>query len=403
MKKHTAVLLILVIIAAAGALALSACTTATVTLDLNGGTIDGSEDSVVVQVSGELDLSSVLPQKQDAAISGWTDEEGNIYGAYSVIVPADGLKLTAVYEGVLKFTRVEDGYSVSATQGYKGVNVVIPEKYNDLPVTEVAEGAFANCTSMLTLRIPDSVVRIGRGALSGCTSLKSIVLPFVGASPSTMQGQNNLGMAYMFGAAGGSSWARDLSVEQISVTDIATSLPNGAFEGMTALKYVTLGENITSVGARAFANCTNLVSVTLPEGCTSIGERAFAECRRAAITVKGAVTSLGASAFYMSGLTSITLGEGITSVPTNCFEGSSLTSITLPASVTSVNSSAFRNCTRLTSVTVNSSVQVYSSAFSGCASLTNEGLVFNGGGAFTFAEGAQDTAFAGTKVDVSLL
>ena len=397
MKKSAALILILAVAAVAAAVTLTACATVSVTFDLNGGTVDGSGESVVMNVSGQLDLSEILPEKEHSAISGWTDEEGNFYGAYSVITPQDGMRLTAVYEGVLEYTRVDDGYAVSATEGYAGVNVVIPEEYNDMPVTEVAENAFSGCTSMKTLRIPDSVKRVGKGALSGCTSLESIVLPFAGASADTPVGENNKGMAHMFGFFGGSSWAKDYGLKQVTVTDAATVIPNGAFEGMTSLQYVNLGENITEIGARAFSNCSNLVSVTLPEKCVSIGAYAFANCSKASITVKGAITALGSYSFSNSGITAITLGEGITSIPDNCFYGSSLRSITLPSSVTSVGSAAFRNCTRLTGVTVNSVVTLRSSAFSECSALTNDSLHFSSGGSFAFAEGVSgDTTTLGS-------
>ena len=415
MKKSAALILILAVVAVAAAVTLTACATVSVTFDLNGGTVDGSGESVVMNVSGQLDLSEILPEKQDSAISGWTDEEGNFYGAYSVITPQDGMRLTAVYEGVLEYTRVDDGYAVSATEGYAGVNVVIPEEYNGMPVTEVAENAFSGCTSMKTLRIPDSVKRVGEGALSGCTSsLESIVLPFVGAS-ADITDEPNKGMVYLFGHPSSSSWTNDYALKQVTVTDVATYIPRSAFEGMTSLQYVNLGENITAIGASAFSNCSNLVSVTLPEKCVSIGAYAFANCSkvsvtlpekcvsigayafancsRAAITVKGAITALGSYSFSNSGITAITLGEGITSIPDNCFYGSSLRSITLPSSMTIVGSSAFRNCTRLTGVTVNSVVTLHSSAFSGCSALTNDSLHFSSGGSFAFAEGVSgDTA-----------
>ena len=398
--KKKALAAVIICIVALMAVVLSACTSATVVLDLNGGIYNGTDEALVVEAGGTLYLGDFKPEKEDAVISGWVDEEGNFYGADSYIVPVNGSTLTAVYEGVLKYTRVEDGYAVSATEGYSAENVVIPSEYDGLPVTEVAAGAFANCTSMRTLRIPDSVVRIGRGALSGCTSLESIILPFVGPTADVSVGTNNNGMAYVFGLSSGSSWATFPNLTQITVTDAAVSLPNGAFENMTSLRYVNVGSNVTALGARAFSGCSNLASVILPEGCTSIGERAFANCSKAAITVKGAVTSLGANAFYNSGITSITLGEGLSSIPAGCFEGSSLTSIVLPSSVTSINSAAFRNCSRLTKVEVNASVTLYSSAFNGCANLTDAGLVFGSGGEFTFAEGARENAFGGTKVTI---
>ena len=93
MKKKTAILLITAVVAIAAALAFTACSTTQVTFDLNGGTLDGSGENAVISASGKLDLSTVLPEKEDAEISGWTDEEGNFYGAYSVIEPVEGMDI----------------------------------------------------------------------------------------------------------------------------------------------------------------------------------------------------------------------------------------------------------------------------------------------------------------------
>ena len=405
MKKKTAAVLTAVLIAViAAAAVLGACTSATVTLVLDGGIYNGSDENVVLSVSGgELDLGEYLPQKDGAQISGWTDEDGNFYGAHSLITATDGLTLTAVFEGVLEYTRVDGGYSVSATPGFKGVNVVIPAQVDGIDVVEVAENAFKDCTSVKTLLIPDSVKSIGRGALAGCTSLESLITPFAGAS-ADITDQSNMGMSYVFGSSGGSSWSGHYpALTAISVTDAATSIPQGAFENMKNLQTVNLGANITSIGGSAFSGCTSLKKIVLPEKCASIGAHAFRGCTAAEITVNGAITQLGGSAFFSAGvIKQITLGEGLTVIPLNCFVGSGLEKITFSSTVTTVQSSAFRDCTRLTDVTVSSAVTLNSSAFSGCGRLENSGLHFSANGKFVLAEGAENV-FEGTKVDTDAL
>ena len=74
MKKSAALILILAVVAVAAAVTLTACATVSVTLDLNGGTVDGSGERVVMNVSGQLDLSEILSEKANSAISGGTDE-----------------------------------------------------------------------------------------------------------------------------------------------------------------------------------------------------------------------------------------------------------------------------------------------------------------------------------------
>ena len=57
---------------------------------------------------------------------------------------------------------------------YTYTDLVIPETYNGLPVTSICEGAFYGCTSLTSVKIPDSVTSIGDNAFRGCTSLTSV-------------------------------------------------------------------------------------------------------------------------------------------------------------------------------------------------------------------------------------
>lgn len=400
-KKAIVVLTVLTIVAAA--VCFAACGEGVkVTLDLAGGVYGGSDENIVATVKGgQIDLGEYRPEYEGAQISGWTDEEGNFYGANAIVAVEKELKLTAVYEGVLQYTRVEGGYSVFAGAGFKGVRVAVPAAVDGVPVVEVAENAFKGCESIETLVIPDSVKKIGRGAFEGCTSLQNLILPFAGAS-ATVTSEPNMGMAYLFGSSS-SSWTRYPELKTITVSSAATYVPNGAFEGMRSLERVYLGENITGIGERAFQNCTGLLQVRLPEKCVTIANRAFYNCSKASIEIEGAITSLGASAFYNSGLSEITLagGESMKSIGTDCFNSSRITAIELPATIEQIGSSAFRNCKSLTRVTFNSQVTLYSSAFADCVKLDNSSLVLNAGAKIAFAEGAEESAFSGTKVDIT--
>lgn len=52
--------------------------------------------------------------------------------------------------------------------------VEIPELYNDIPVTEVADNAFANCKQLTYVLVPSSIKRIGNNAFTNCTRLEKI-------------------------------------------------------------------------------------------------------------------------------------------------------------------------------------------------------------------------------------
>ena len=205
-------------------------------------------------------------------------------------------------------------YSNGTYSDYSG-GVVIPEQvqYNEelYRVTSIGEYAFEDCSSLVSVTIPEGVTSIGEYAFEDCSSLASVTIP----------------------------------------------------------------ESVTSIGDRAFWNCSSLASVTIPESVTSIGDYAFSYCRSlASVTIPEGVTSIGGGAFRScSSLASVTIPEGVTSIGDYAFSGcSSLASVTIPESVTSIGGSAFSGCSSLASVTIPESVTSFGdSAFNGCSSLTS--------------------------------
>ncbi len=55
--------------------------------------------------------------------------------------------------------------------------VFVPDKIENLPVTELADGAFSNCTQLQEIRLPEGITCIPERAFSGCSHLNAIVLP----------------------------------------------------------------------------------------------------------------------------------------------------------------------------------------------------------------------------------
>ena len=133
-------------------------------------------------------------------------------------------------------------------------NSVIP---SDGSVTSIGDYAFAYCTSLASVAIPDSVTSIGGSAFDNCTSLTSVTIP-----------------------------------------DSVTSIGIGAFAGCTSLTSVTIPDSVTSMGGSAFYNCNSLTSIVIPDSVTSIGENAFYNCNSlTSIVIPDSVTSIGDSAF----------------------------------------------------------------------------------------------------------
>ena len=173
-------------------------------------------------------------------------------------------------------------------------------------LTSIGRFAFAYCSGLTSITIPESVTSIGHAAFHSCSGLTSITIP-------------------------GS----------------VTSIGNYAFEDCSGLISVTIPNSVTSIGYIAFEGCSSLTSITIPNSVTSIGSSAFEGCSSlTSITIPNSVTSIGDFAFSgCSGLTSITIGSGVTSIDYGAFEGcSSLTDVWCYAeNVPNTNSNAFEN------------------------------------------------------------
>ena len=252
-------------------------------------------------------------------------------------------------------------------------------------ITNIRGSAFAGCSSLKSITIPNSETHIGYCAFEGCTSLNSVKvsnknwydyfknfgvsdITFIVSTPQKYEEAQKLGATKL---------AIDSNSKYAS-NDGLCLIDNGKlilFIGKD-LTECTIPESVTSIGERAFKGCSSLksfkgkfasedgrclikdgeliafapaglTSYTIPNSVTSIGRYTFSDCSSiTSITIPNSVTSIGEWAFkYCRSLTSITIPNSVTKIGGWAFYGcSSLTSITIPESVTSIGESAFSSC-----------------------------------------------------------
>lgn len=273
----------------------------------------------------------------------------------------------------MELTDGGEAYAVSSGKGLSG-GVQIPSSYNGKPIVEISARAFADCTGLTDITIPETVEVIGDGAFWGCTGLTRIVLPngirqigdeaFFGCRGVTMvilpDTLDSVGRSAFDGLDPScykqTGYGKYLSTEAedhyllVSITRLdpaegcevvaqgafegysgtelfipksIRSIPDGAFSRLANLIEVTFesGSRIKSLGREAFALCTNLRTVVLPEGITEIPERSFLGCLM---------------------LRDVALPEGIVTLSDGAFEGClMLFEIGLPATVKVIGDGAF--------------------------------------------------------------
>lgn len=286
----------------------------------------------------------------------------------------------AVSEG-LEYTIDTDkkGYTVSGIGSAAATDIVIPAKYNDLPVRKIADGAFAGRAKLKSVFIFDGgVSEIGKSAFEGCDGLEEITL---GGSVKSIGDSAFAGCTKLDGvvlasgvtAIGNSAFAGCAALSGISIPDSVSKIGDSAFEGCAALETVTLGKGVKSIGKKAFYENKKLSAINIPNGTLSIGDSAFAGCESlGTVSIPDSVTDLGSAVFeHCTGLTSATIGRSVKSIGDRAFYGCyGLSTVSLGSAITGIGNRAFYGCVRMSAIKIPDKAEsIGNEAFRGCLGL----------------------------------
>ena len=330
-----------------------------VELDITGAatlTLEVESGDMVVNVKNKIYEQTGYPVTQQILMFGdKLLEDDRTLADYNIQKESTLVLSLAVPEG-LQYSSSDSEVTITKYTG-SATEITIPGTIESKPVKAIGDSAFAGCSGLTSITIPDGVTTIGNGAFRACSSLTSITIP---------DGVTSIG---------DSAFAVCTSLTSITIPDGVTTIGNGAFNGCSSLTSITIPNGVTSIGGSAFERCSSLTSITIPDGVTSIGEYAFHGCSSlTSINIPNSVTSIGEYAFTgCSSLTSINIPNSVESIEKAAFNScTNLTSINIPNSVKSIGVYAFYDCINLTSITIpNSVTNIYMGAFSGCSGLTD--------------------------------
>ena len=328
---------------------------------------------------GNADICCIAVEKPDGWSETWTETDRAVTWNCSKL-----------------YTLNQDGKSYSFTLGSLDLtDVKILPKYNYLPVTAIADNAFASSV-IKTVIIPEGIEVIGEKAFYGCTELTEISLP---KSVKTIEK---------------SAFEGCTALESVTLADDSelTEIWENAFKGCVSLTEITIPDNVETVGDNAFYGCTELKNVVFgaDSKLKTVGQNAFADCiKLSSVTLPNNVETVGAYAFKgCIALETASLGEALKHLNGYTFDGCTLlSSVTLPSTLDIIYEYAFRGCTSLTEISIPDSVDTIGGyAFNGCTLLKNVNfgnsstLKSIGEKAFENCVALTDFNFVGTLVSI---
>ena len=179
---------------------------------------------------------------------------------------ADGNECSVCGYMRMEFTLNGNGTLYMLTKvNFTAERIEIPATYKGLPVTSIGDSVFEGHAELVTIVIPEGIVKIGKRAFADCTGLTGLALPdsvrtigdraFINCSSITeldLVGINSLG-EYVFAGC--------KSLHTVHV-DIYGWL-RGTFRGCSALKNVTIEQgNLSGIHEATFTGCDQLEEIT---------------------------------------------------------------------------------------------------------------------------------------------
>ena len=203
-------------------------------------------------------------------------------------------------------------------------------------VNAIGDNAFARCTTLTSITIPNTVTSIGTYAFQDCIGLTSIEIP---------NSVTNIADKTFFGCK---------NLVSVTLPNSITSIGQFAFYECTKLADIEIPNSVTSIADHAFARCYGLTSIYIPKSVTSLGQGAFSECTSLSkVTLAMEKIPTYASSNFGNKVKEFVLEEGVKTIDSRAFAYSaSMTSISIPSTVTSFGTDAFDGCIGLKRVDI---------------------------------------------------
>lgn len=195
-----------------------------------------------------------------------------------------------------------ESYSIYDHAFYDLDNIIKITCGDNAQITKLGESAFSNCSHLVSVVIPKSVMDIGEDAFYRCYNLAEVINKSAydvsadadyisleakeihsGVSKIVQKGDYLFytyeGVNYLLGYVGNDN---DLILPE-SYNGESYVIYRYAFYDKGNLTSVIIPDTVTGLGAMVFSDCTGLTSIVIPDSVVSIGNSAFDDCRNIVI------------------------------------------------------------------------------------------------------------------------
>jgi hypothetical protein len=228
----------------------------------------------------------------------------------------------------------------------------------------IGQQAFADCTNLKYIVLPDSVEVLRANVFAGCDNLTLCY----SESADTTDWYDNWN--YSFNGTIIDDYAASEGLEYFMTSDTTCEVKSigTCTDSDVVIPVVHEGALVTGIGQRAFDG-SQLTAVTIPDSVEYLGTAAFINCNLTSITIPSSVAGIANDAFAGCVLlTSVIIEKGVGFIGDSAFSGCvSLTVVNIPSGVTAIHDNAFEDCSGLTKVTIPTTVTLMGTdVFVGC-------------------------------------